>query len=47
MTALLLIALLLLAFGVIGGIAITKFLFFLLIVALVIAAIGFFARRSV
>jgi hypothetical protein len=47
MSVLLLIALLLLVFGVVGGIAITKFLFFILFAALLIAAIGFFTRRSV
>ena len=47
MSALLLIALLLLVFGVVGGIAITKFLFFILIAAALIAVIGVFNGRSV
>jgi hypothetical protein len=46
MSVLLLIALLLLVFGVAGGIAITKFLFLILIAAVLIAAIGFFSGRS-
>ena len=40
-----LIALLLL-FAIVGGVAITKFLFFVLIVAALLALIGFFARRT-
>ncbi len=43
---LLVIALLLLVFGVIGGIAISKFLFFLLIVAAVLFLFGALTRRS-
>jgi hypothetical protein len=39
-------ALALLLFGVIGGIAISKFLFFLLLVAAVIFLIGLFTRRT-
>ena len=46
MALLLVLALLLLVFGIVGGIALTKFLFLLLIAALVIAAIGFFARSA-
>ena len=46
MGILLLIALLLLVFGIVGGIAITKFLFFVLIIAAVLAAIGFFTRTA-
>jgi hypothetical protein len=46
MGILLLVALLLLLFGIVGGIAISKFLFLILIVALVIGAIGFFTRRT-
>jgi hypothetical protein len=46
MGILLLIALLLLLFGIVGGIAISKFLFLILIVALVVGAIGFFTRRT-
>lgn len=41
---LMVIALLLLLFGVIGGIAISKFLFFILIVAAVVALAGVLAR---
>jgi hypothetical protein len=46
MGILLLVALLLLLFAIVGGIAISKFLFLILIVALVIGAIGFFSRRT-
>jgi hypothetical protein len=46
MGLLLAIALILLLFGVIGGIAISKFLFLVLIVALVVAAFGWFARAA-
>jgi hypothetical protein len=46
MSVLLLLALLLLIFGVVGGIAITKFLFLILIVALIVGAIGFFTRSA-
>jgi hypothetical protein len=46
MGILLLVALLLLLFAIIGGIAISKFLFLILIVALIIGAIGFFSRRT-
>ncbi len=37
---------LLLLFAIVGGVAITKFLFFVLIVAALLALIGFFARRT-
>jgi hypothetical protein len=37
---------LLVLFGVIGGLAITKFLFFVLIVAALLALIGFFTRTA-
>lgn len=37
---------LLLLFAIVGGIAITKFLFFVLIVAGLLALIGFFARTA-
>lgn len=37
---------LLLLFAIVGGIAITKFLFFVLIVAALLALIGFFARST-
>jgi hypothetical protein len=43
---LLVIALILLLFGVIGGIAISKFLFFLLLVAGVVFLIGLFTRTA-
>jgi hypothetical protein len=43
---LLVIALLLLLFGVIGGIAISKFLFLILIIAAVIALFGVLSGRS-
>jgi hypothetical protein len=46
MGLLLAIALLLLLFGVVGGIAISKFLFFVLIVAAIVALFGFFARTA-
>jgi hypothetical protein len=37
---------LLLLFGIVGGIAITKFLFLVLIVAALLALIGFFTRTA-
>jgi hypothetical protein len=43
---LLVIALILLLFGVVGGIAISKFLFLLLLVAGVIFLIGLFTRQA-
>jgi hypothetical protein len=43
---LIVIALLLLLFGVIGGIAISKFLFFILIVAGIVFLIGLFTRAA-
>jgi hypothetical protein len=43
---LIVIALLLLLFGVVGGIAISKFLFFILIVAAVVALFGVLSGRS-
>jgi hypothetical protein len=43
---LIVIALALLLFGIIGGIAISKFLFFLLLIAAVIFLIGLFTRRT-
>ena len=46
MGLLLILALLLLVFGVVGGIAITKFLFLVLIIAAVLALIGFFSRST-
>ena len=46
MTLILAIALVLLLFGVIGGVAISKFLFLVLIVAALLALIGFFARTA-
>ena len=46
MGLLLALALILLVFAIIGGIAISKFLFLVLIIALVVAAFGWFARAS-
>jgi hypothetical protein len=43
---LMVIALLLLLFGVIGGIAISKFLFFILIIAAVVFLVGALSGRS-
>jgi len=43
---LLVIALFLLIFGVIGGVAISKFLFLLLIIAAVVALFGVLSGRS-
>jgi len=43
---LIIIALALLLFGIVGGIAISKFLFLLLLVAAVIFLIGLFTRRT-
>ena len=37
---------LLLLFAIVGGIAISKFLFFILVAALLLAAIGFFSRTA-
>jgi hypothetical protein len=37
---------LLLLFAIVGGIAVTKFLFFVLIVAAIVALIGFFTRTA-
>lgn len=37
---------LLLLFAIIGGVAISKFLFFVLIVAVALALIGFFTRTA-
>jgi hypothetical protein len=37
---------LLLLFAIVGGIAVTKFLFFVLIVAALLALIGFFTRTA-
>jgi hypothetical protein len=42
-----LFVLLLIALAVIGGVALTKFLFLVLIVAALLALIGFFTRRTV
>ena len=46
MSLLLAIALILLLLGIVGGIAISKFLFLVLIVAVVFALFGFFARTA-
>ena len=43
---LIVIALVLLLFGVIGGIAISKFLFLILIVAAIVALFGFLSGRT-
>jgi hypothetical protein len=43
---LMVIALILLLFGVIGGIAISKFLFFVLIVAAIVMLFGMLSGRS-
>ena len=43
---LMVIALVLLLFGVIGGIAISKFLFFVLIVAAIVFLLGLFTRTA-
>jgi hypothetical protein len=40
------LVLLLLLIGIVGGVAVTKFLFFALIVAAFVALIGFLARRT-
>jgi hypothetical protein len=40
------LALILLLFAIIGGIAISKFLFLLLIAVAVLALVGFFARTA-
>ena len=37
---------LLLLFAIVGGVAITKFLFLILVVAAVVALVGFLARRT-
>ena len=42
-----LFVLLLIALAIVGGVALTKFLFLVLIVAALVALIGFFARRTV
>ncbi len=44
LSLLIVIALLLLLFGIIGGIAISKFLFFVLIAAAIVALFGVLAR---
>jgi hypothetical protein len=43
---LLALALILLLVGIVGGVAISKFLFLILIVAALLALIGFFARTA-
>jgi hypothetical protein len=37
---------LLLLFAIVGGVAISKFLFFVLIIAAIVALIGFFTRTA-
>jgi hypothetical protein len=46
MTLLLVLIALLVLFGVIGGLAITKFLFLVLIVAAILAIFGLFSRTA-
>ncbi|HZO62050.1 MAG TPA: hypothetical protein VFB35_03635 [Gaiellaceae bacterium] len=46
MVAIWVLVALLLLFAIVGGIAITKFLFFVLIVAALLALIGFFTRTA-
>lgn len=46
LSLLIIIALALLVFGIVGGIAISKFLFFLLLVAGIIFLIGLFTRST-
>jgi hypothetical protein len=46
LATLMVIALLLLLFGVIGGIAISKFLFFILLIAAVVFLFGVLSSRS-
>ena len=46
LSALIVIALLLLLFGIIGGIAISKFLFFVLILAAIVFVAGAVAGRA-
>ena len=46
MTLLLVLIALLILFGVIGGLAITKFLFLVLIVAAILAVFGLFHRTA-
>jgi hypothetical protein len=46
MSLLLAVIVLLVLFGVIGGLAITKFLFLVLIIAAVLALIGMFTRTA-
>jgi hypothetical protein len=46
MGLLLALIIVLVLFGVIGGVAISKFLFFVLIVAALLALIGFFTRTA-
>jgi len=43
---LLAIVLLLLLFGIVGGLAVSKFLFFVLIVAAIVALFGYFGRTA-
>jgi hypothetical protein len=44
LTVLLVLALLLLLFGIVGGVAISKFLFLVLIAAAIVALVGLLAR---
>jgi hypothetical protein len=46
MIAIWLLVALLVLFAIIGGVALTKFLFFVLVVAALVALIGFFSRST-
>jgi hypothetical protein len=46
MSLLLAVIVLLVLFGIVGGLAITKFLFFVLIIAAILALIGAFTRTA-
>ena len=46
MSLLLAIALVLLLLGIVGGVAISKFLFLVLVVAVVLALLGFMSRTA-
>jgi hypothetical protein len=47
MIVLWLLAALLVLFAIVGGVAVTKFLFLVLIIAALVALIGLFTRRTV
>jgi hypothetical protein len=46
MSLLLAVIVLLVLFGIVGGLAITKFLFFVLIIAAILALVGAFRRTA-